>query len=193
MDKNEAKEIRARLEQQHAGKPGVLGRIKKSVADYIEYQKRETYLRVGALPIPGKVKEKLVRKLHLSALPAEERQLYNKAVVDRYLKRGKYMQAYEAFWSTWNPVARKGAQELYRKLGGNKTPVKASAGVWAYSAIKHTIVPTALMVYAAEALTGHWEAIPYTAAGIVAFFSAAGAPIVYSKWLHSMQGKEKTK
>ncbi len=72
MDKNEAKEIRVQLEKQHARKSGIFGRVKRPVKNYMEYQKRETYMRVGVMPIvyskwsrntQGKEKNKTIASL----------------------------------------------------------------------------------------------------------------------------------
>lgn len=185
MKKEDATKIRSELEQQYS-RPTLWSNTKKFLNSIASPKETLGFGMSGEYTffLPKETRKKIVEKLKL---PDYTERLYNKALVQRYLKKHDYLGAYEAFFSTWNPPAQRPTKEAYKLLGGNKHPLRASAGAWTYSILNHVLLFTP--AYAAEALLGHPNLIIPTA-GAVAGINAIGAAIAtYSKWKHLRQNK----
>ncbi|MFH0889982.1 MAG: hypothetical protein V1836_02445 [Candidatus Aenigmatarchaeota archaeon] len=189
MEKKDVKKIREELEAKQTDKPGFWSRVGKFATDYVVYNPKDFWgYGVSEWPLPSNVKDKLIKKFNLTDYRGN---LLEKKLVKRYLNRGEYLKAYEAFWHSRYPPAQKIHARVYHKLGGNKHPVRASALDWLYTSVAHAIIWVPL--YAPpEILLGYSNAIPYTAGAIAGFFALAGAPVVYSKWRNSV-AKHKAK
>ncbi len=187
MNKQDAEKLRRKLESQHPYKPNFWQKTKKFLNDYTENPKDMLAFRIsgGYNPIgPKEVRKKVLKKLNMNDYTDR---LYNKALVKRYLDRKDYLGAYEAFWSTWNPPVQKQFKNIYKKLGGNAHSVRATTGTWMYAVAKHAV--DGWPIYIAEAALGAPNLIPITIGGIAALYTAAGIPVIYSKWKHSRQNK----
>ncbi len=112
----------------------------------------------------------------------------NTKLVSRYLKRGKYLSAYEAFWGTWNPAVATGSEEVYKVAGGNKKPVRATMTAFTYSGlVTHAFNPLVLPFYALEAALGRFIAIPEIMGFITGVYIVLGTPVAIAKGIRNFK------
>ncbi len=124
----------------------------------------------------------------------EKKALLNTKLVGRYLKRGKILSAYEAFWGTWNPKPAAGPSEVYMALGGNKRPAVSTLGAFTYSgAVTHGMHPLTMPVYMIELATNHPGGALQTWLFITGFYIAAGLPIVINKSIRNVRSRSAAK
>ena len=119
---------------------------------------------------------------HNVGVMEEKKPILNTRLVGRYLKRGRILSAYEAFWGTWNPKPAAGPNEVYSALGGNKRPAVSTMGAFTYSgAVTHGLHPLAMPVYMIEIATNHPGGALQTWLTVTGFYIAAGLPIAINK------------
>lgn len=103
-------------------------------------------------------------------------------------RRGRPLEAYEAFWSEWNPFARLATREAYRLLGGDRRPFLATLGAFVYSgvflhALNPLVVPLLPLIAGMAVLFG--APVGLTIAGVLAAAAAAflllGLPVAAAK------------
>ncbi|MFH0889981.1 MAG: hypothetical protein V1836_02440 [Candidatus Aenigmatarchaeota archaeon] len=182
-----SKNIREQLEKNYPKKPGVFNKVKTFLGNYMEESPKDiaAFFISGELPLPltKETKKRILTKLNL---PDYTDKMYDKERVNNFLQKKQYLKAYEAFYETWNPPARRIFQNTYNAVGGDKKPVRAGLAAMAHNVFNHTAI-TALPIYAAELVAGYANAIPYTAGAIAAVFTVMGAPVIYSKWRNRVE------
>lgn len=190
--KGVSKNIKEQLEKNYPQKPGFIGKVRTFLGNYMEESPKDivAFWIAGEFPLPltKKAKKRILNKLNL---PDYTDKMYDKERVKHFMDKKQYLKAYEAFYETWNPPARRIVQNTYNAAGGDKKPVRASIAAVAHNVFNHTAI-TALPFYAAELVAGYSSAIPYTAGAIAAAFTLMGAPVVYSKWRNNV-AQNKTK
>ena len=124
------------------------------------------------------------------SISEEKKALLNTKLVGRYLKRGKILSAYEAFWGTWNPKPAAGPSEVYSALGGNKRPAVSTLGAFTYSgAVTHGMHPLSMPVYMIELATNHPGVVLQTWLFVTGFYIVAGLPIAINKGIRNVKSR----
>jgi len=107
-------------------------------------------------------------------------------VIKDYFKEGSFLDGYEKLWAGQNRPAKIVNKAVYKSLGGNNKPVKATMGTFGYSGFAlhalNPINPYTVPSYALGYYLDKGEGVVIAAAAIIALHLLLGAPVAYKKW-----------
>ncbi len=112
----------------------------------------------------------------------------------RFIRRGQFLLAWEAFWSSWNPtITTEITRPIYTLCGGNDHPFFATMVVFLYSGLViHMLcgwlwMSVFFVIYAI--ITGHQMVWPPFYWGVVPLYGLFGFPIACTKWWRARKQK----
>ena len=147
------------------------------------------------LPMPRKWRNRLKERFGDDYREIEKRAerpyFGNRRLIIRRLKEKRPLEAYEAFWGTWNPPASPPIRAVYRMCGGDEKPGRATMAAFTYSGFclhaLNPVNPYTIPSYVAAYELGGAEGVAIAAGAITALHALAGIPVAVCKWRRKRQ------